>query len=186
MNPWVHPDQADRTVSSRLGKGRLLAIGLTVLVAAAVIGHFGIRRPRIQVTRDASGIYLTNTGASIAEVVRVDAFWYWKSKVGYLVDMPDIAQEVPPQDGQADAQKLAMPDIPRPTEICGNLAPCFMRMVVHYRRPHIPIFRYRLNAYFRFDDEDMVWRLIERMPARYRSMGNMGRGDVEMIEGWQQ
>jgi len=182
---WVGHGEAGHTASKRLGKGRLLFIGLTVLVVVAVLGYFGMRRPRLQVSANTSGIHLTNEGASVAEVFRVDTFWYWESKVGYLTDMPDVVEQVPPANEHADSQGTVIPDIPSPTAVCGELAPCFMRMVIHYDAPHIPIFRYRAIAYFRFDQFGQEWRVVDNMPARYRSLGNLGRGDVEMINAWQ-
>ena len=158
---------------------RYYVIGSVLVIVLAIALYFGIRRPHIVTIRDEYGIEIRNRGDLRAYIFRVEIFWYWESQVGFLTDIPPVRQYVPPT-GQR--RQLDIPDIPAPDRVLGGRPTCFMRIVIHYQIPGVPLFRYRTVAYFEYDRKAKTWSMIDTMPARYRSLGNMGRGDVEMIK----
>ena len=157
---------------------RFLWIALVLAAILAVAVFFGIRRPHIIATADGDGIYVKNVGETAGRISRVNLFWYWESQVGYIVDLPPVSQTVPPgRDSQ-----LPIAPLPGPGSVVEGTGPFFMRMVVHYQMPGIPVFRYRSVLYFRHDPRDQKWVVVAEIPAKYRSLGSMGRGNVEMIK----
>ncbi len=152
-----------------------------VLVLGAILStavFFGVRRPHIIATGDENGIYVKNVGETTGRIFRVDLFWYWESQVGYIVDLPPVSQTVPP----GRTSQLPIPPLPGPGSIVEGTGPFFMRMVVHYQMPGIPVFRYRSVLYFRQPPRNQNWVVVDEIPAKYRSLGSMGRGNVEMIK----
>ena len=167
----------------RLKKPHYIMAGLILVILLGIAVYFGIHRPRVVPVPDGAGIRVANEGRLSARIFRVDTFWYWESQVGFIADFPPVNQLVPPAQG---AERLDIPEIPAPdrvlTRVLTDGGPYFMKIVIRYEIPHIVIFRYRTNIYFRYDRENQKWLMIDTIPARYRSLGNLGRGDVEIIE----
>jgi|GEM_PF-2150153 len=179
MSNMDYANSHRRNKVGRFKKPRYVVAGLVLVVLVGIAVYFGIRRPQIVPVPGGPGVRIANEGRMDARIFRVDMFWYWGSEVGFITDIPPVTQHVKPT---GNAERLDIPKIPAPDRMLGSGRSHFMKIAIRYQIPGIPIFRYRTIAYFRYDREKRRWLLIDTIPTRYRSLGNLGRGDVKMIE----
>jgi hypothetical protein len=153
--------------------------GCILLVVLVGLGYFWVVRPVIVMDTDLPGIYVKNKGGIDALIYRVDGFWYWAGQVALLANMPGIHQRVRPA---AASVRLRIPDIPIHSEQAAQKNGCYMKLVVRYRIPGIPIFRYTTLFYFKYDPSRKIWAVTESIPAKHRSLGNLAIGNIDKIE----
>lgn len=160
-------------------KKKRRVLSLILILVLAPLGYVTYFRPVIVMAPSRPGIYVKNDGRSDGLIHRVDAFWYWSGKVALVSDLPGISQQLAP--GEAPV-RLQIPDLPGPVEKADPRGPWYMKLVVRYRIPGIPVFRYNALLYYRFDRKHGEWTPIESIPPKYRALGKMGMGDVGSIE----
>ena len=174
-------DEADylKERPQSLSRRHAIVGGCILLLALVVFGYFAVARPVVVVVHGRTGISVKNTGRMDAFIYRVDGFWYWAGQVAFLSNMPAVLQQV--ESGAAPV-RLQIPDIPGPEGEVAQQGPWYMKLVVRYRIPGIPIFRYRTLSYFEFDPARQAWAPTEDIPAKHRALGKLGIGDVGKIE----
>ncbi len=153
--------------------------GCVLAVFLGALGYFAISRPRIAMGPDQQGIYVVNRGDMNGLISRVDGFWYWAGQVGFLVNMPDIRQEVRSGDKPV---RLEIPQVPSPVGVVVHREPCYMKLIICYHIPGIPVFKYKVDFYFKYDLKQDLWISRKSIPAGFRALGSMGIGNVEQIE----
>lgn len=162
-----------------LSQNRVILGGCILLVFLVGLAYFGISRPIIVMDTDRAGIYVTNKGDMDALIHKVDGFWYWAGQVAFLANMPGIHQRVRPA---AAPVRLQIPDIPIRSEQGTQKNACYMKLVVRYRIPGVPIFRYSTPLYFRYDPNRKKWAVTKSIPPEYRSLGKLATGNIGEIE----
>ena len=162
-----------------LGKIHWMLGGSVLLLFLALLGYFAIVRPVIVVVPGLPDIYVKNTGKTNALIYRVDGFWYWGGKVSLLGNLPAIRHLVEPGTGPV---RLQIPHIPGPGGEIAHEGPWYMKLIVRYGIPGIPVFRYTTTLYFEFDLARKTWTSVDAIPPKYRALGNVGMGNVGKIE----
>ena len=162
-----------------VSKGWMILGGCILLIILILLGYSAVFRPVIDIAPGRPGIYVKNNGRMDALIYRVDGFWFWAGEVALLDNLPAIHQSVEP--GTAPV-RLQVPDIPSPVEKLGQEGPWYMKLAVRYGIPGIPVFRYATLLYFRYDRDRQTWTATKTIPPRYRALGNLGIGNVGMIE----
>jgi len=156
--------------------------GLVLLVVLVVLGNLAVLRPVILMDTDQAGIHVKNAGSMDALIHRVDGFWYWASRLALLANMPSVHQRV---GSGAGPVRLQIPEIPTPDEQMVQQFiqqdPFYMKLVVRYRIPGIPMFRYTTPLYFKYDPTLKIWVATKSIPAKYRSLGSFAVGNIEEI-----
>jgi len=153
--------------------------GCVLVVVVLLLGYSAAQRPVVVVVPGPPGISVKNTGSLEALIYRVDGFWFWGGKVAMLSNMPSIHQQVEPR---TDPVRLQIPPIHGPDGDVAREGPWYMRLVVHYGMPHIPVFRYTTVLHFEFDSTHQRWTSVEVIPPKYRALGSLGLGNVGKIE----
>lgn len=164
---------------NKLNQNRVILGSCILLVVLVGLGYFWVYRPVIVMDTELAGIYVKNKGGIDALIYKVDGFWYWAGKVAFLANIPSIHQRVRPE---AASVRLRIPDIPIHSEQATNKSACYMKLVVRYRIPGIPIFRYITPLYFKYDPNRKLWAVTETIPPQHRSLGNIAIGKVGKIE----
>ena len=159
-------------------KGAIGGGGILLLVLV-ILGYFRISRPVIIIVPDCAGIHVRNQGAMNAVIYKVDTFWYWAGQVALLGNMPEIHQRV---ESEATPVRLQVPDIPGPAGGIQQREHCYMKLAVRYRIPGVPVFRYTTLLYFKYDPDRESWISTKSIPAKYRSLGSLGVGNVGKLE----
>ncbi|OEU45708.1 MAG: hypothetical protein BBJ60_05880 [Desulfobacterales bacterium S7086C20] len=162
----------------RLDRKQIFLAGCVLAVFLGALGYFGVSRPRIAMVSDKQGIYIVNRGDMNGLISRVEGFWYWAGQVGFLANMPDIRQEVRPGDKPV---RLEIPRVPSPVGVVVHQKPCYMKLIICYHIPGIPVFKYKVNFYFKYDFNQDSWISSKNIPAEFRAFGSMGRGNVKRI-----
>lgn len=162
-----------------LSKRQAILGGGVLLLVLIFFGYFAVARPVIVRVPDLPGISVNNKGGMNALIYRVDGFWFWAGQVAFLSNLPAICQQV--ETGAAPVG-LQVPDIPAPTGKIAQQGPWYMKLAVRYRIPGIPIFRYTTLLFFKFDPKRETWAGTKTIPPKYRSLGNLGMGNVGKIE----
>ncbi len=163
----------------KLGRKQLFLIGCLLAVLLGILGYFGVSRPQIAMVSNKPDIYVVNRGDMNGLICRVDGFWYWAGRVGFLANMPDIRQEIISGD---EPSRLKIPQVPSPVGVVVHNKPCYMKLIIRYQIPGIPIFKYKVNFYFKYDLKKDLWISSKNIPAGFRAFGSLGRGNVERIE----
>jgi len=163
----------------RLGKKYWILAGALLLLVLVLLAYSGAQRPVLVVAPGLPGISVKNTGPLDALIYRVDGFWFWGGKVAMLSNMPSIHQEVEPR---TDPVRLQIPLIHGPQGEMAREGPWYMRLVVHYGIPRIPVLRYTAVLHFEFDSPHQRWTSVEAIPPKYRALGSLGLGNVGKIE----
>jgi len=163
----------------RLGKRHWILGGSVLLLLLVLFGYFAVVRPVILMVPGLPDISVKNTGRTNALIYRVDGFWYWGGKVSLLGNLPAIRHQVVPGTGPV---RLQIPHIPGPEGEIAHEGPWYMKLVVRYGIPNVPIFRYTTTLYFEFDLAREAWTSVEAIPPKYRAPGSLGRGNVGKIE----
>jgi hypothetical protein len=154
---------------------RVAFAGVILLSVLVVLVYSGLFRPLIVIGPGSSGLQVKNDGDMDALIYNVDGFWYWGGQVAVLANLPDIHQRVLPG---AEPVRLQVPDIPTPEQKTVKKHPWYMKLVVSYRIPGIPIFRYKTPLYFKYDPNGQLWAATKGIPAKYRSLGKLAMGNV--------
>jgi hypothetical protein len=162
-----------------VNRNRAILGGCILLVLLAGLGSFRVFRPVIVMDTDKAGIYVRNRGDMDALIYRVDGLWYWAGQVALLANIPSIRQRVRPA---ATSVRLQIPDIPIRSEQAIQKNACYMKLLVRYRIPGIPIFRYTTPLYFKCHPNRKTWDAVKHIPAKHRSLGNLAVGNVGKIE----
>jgi hypothetical protein len=163
----------------RFTKRQMIVGGSILLLVLTFLGFFAVFRPVIIVVPMRRSIDVKNQGGMTALIHRVDGFWYWGGQVALLDNMPSIHQRL---EATKIPVRLQIPDIPGPSEKMTRGAPCYMKLIVRYIIPGIPIFRYTAVSYFEWDSSRQLWAQRRTIPPRYRSLGNLGMGNVGRIQ----
>jgi hypothetical protein len=148
-----------------------------LFLVLALLGYSAIQRPVIVLVPGGEGISVRNTGSSTALIYRVDGFWYWGGEIAMLSNLPSIRQRV---ESKGDPVRLKIPAIPGPERSMAQAL--YMRLVLRYGMPHIPIFRYMTTLHFEFDFSRRTWLFVEAIPPKYRALGDLGLGNVGSVE----
>jgi hypothetical protein len=152
--------------------------GFFLVVVTISLSVLAFLKPVIAMTPDRPGIHVKNTGRLGASIHRVDGFWYWAGHVAMLANIPPIRQVV--DEGAAPA-RLQIPKMPAPGGYGIHEGPCYMKLVIRYTIPGIPVFRFTVPVYFRFDEKQQEWMPVGRIPAKHRALGNLSAGNVEKL-----
>ena len=158
---------------------RILLGAAVLLIVLGGLAYAASLRPIVVLDSHQGGVYVINDGATDALVNRVDGFWYYGGKVAMLANIPAIRQRI--EAGQ-NRVKLDIPKIPPPHEQGLQFSPCFMKLVVRYGMPGIPIFRYAESLHFRYDSGQEAWAYVKSIPPKYRSLGKLAMGNVGKIK----
>ncbi|MDY6952203.1 MAG: hypothetical protein SWE60_11870 [Thermodesulfobacteriota bacterium] len=150
-----------------------------MLLVLVLLGYSAVQRPVIVMASGPTGMSVQNTGSSDALIYRVDGFWFWGGKVAMLRRIPSINQQVEPG---MDPVRLQIPPIPGPQEEMGREGPWYMRLVIHYGIPHLPVLRYTTLLHFEFDATGQKWASVEAIPPKHRALGSLGLGNVGKID----
>ena len=164
---------------SRLNKKWAIIGGFALFLILVGLGSLAVIRPVIVMDTNRSGIHIKNTGGMDALIYRVDGFWYWAGQVAFLANMPGIHQRVGPGVGSV---RLQIPDIPSPDEQAAQQIPVYMKLVVRYGMPGIPVFRYRRLLYFEYNPRLKTWATTQSIPPKYRALGGLTTGNVGQIK----
>ena len=162
-----------------LSKRRWIVGSLILTAVLVVLGYFAAVRPQIVMAPHLPGISVENRGGKDALIYRVDGFWYWAGQVAFLNNMPAVRQQV---KSGAVPVRLRIPDIPVPGRESALEGPWYMKLVIRYKMAHNPIFRFTTQVYFKLDPKGRQWTLTDTIPAKYRSLGKLGMGDVGKID----
>ena len=153
--------------------------GALLFLVLVLLAYSGTQRPVIVVAPGFPYISVRNTGSLDALIYRVDGFWFWGGKVAMIANIPSIHQQVQPR---MDPVRLQIPFIHGPQGEMAREGPWYMRLVVHYGMPRIPVLRYTTLLHFEFDSTDQIWTSVEAIPPKYRALGSLGLGNVGKIE----
>jgi hypothetical protein len=153
--------------------------GLIFLVATICLSVLGFVKPVVTMARGQPGIHLKNEGRLGARIHRVDGFWYWGGQVAMLRNIPPIQQTV--QKGTLPV-RLQIPDIPSPDGYGIQQEACYMKLIIRYTIPGIPIFRFTAPLYFRFDEKQHEWISTDSIPPQHRALGNLAVGNVDRVD----
>jgi len=159
-------------------KQKILVIGI-LLLFFIVAGYFLALRPKIVTDTIGPGIYIKNTGDIDALIWRVDGFWYWGGQVAMLANIPEIKQLVEPG---ARSARLKIPDIPVPDEKLIQKNACYMKLILRYGIPNIPVFRFKTLLYFEYNPHRKTWEPRESIPVKFKSLGNLSVGNIGQLE----
>jgi hypothetical protein len=162
-----------------LNKKWIVIGGLVVFLILVGLGSSAVLRPVVVLDTDETRVFVRNTGGVDALIHKVDGFWYWAGNVAFIANMPDVHQEVSPG---AHPVRLDIPDIPIPEKHATQRQPFYMKLVVRYIIPGMPIFRYTEPLFFKYDSDLNGWATTENIPVKYRSLGSLTVGDVQPIE----
>ena len=164
-----------------LNRRWLIFGGCLLCLFLGFLGYFGIFRPFIVMTTltGQGGAYIKNSGHMDALIYRVDAFWYWGDKVAVLGNMPHIQQRLKRGDTPL---RLHLPVVPVHDLGISNKTPLYMKLVVRYTIPRIPVFRYTTLMYFKCDPDHKRWAPTKTIPPRYRALGQLTTGNVAEIK----
>ena len=162
-----------------LNKKRAILGGCILLLVLVVLGYFGFFRPVIVKVPCEPGIYIKNEGGMDALIYKIDGFWYRAGRVAVLANIPEIRQRVEPGGPPV---RLQVPDIPVPEEKTTKKTACYMRLAVRYGIPGIPIFRYTVLMYFKYDPNRKIWAATKSIPVKFRSVGNLAVGNIGEIK----
>jgi hypothetical protein len=163
----------------RFSKRQAIVGGCVLLLVLTLLGFFAVVRPVIVMEPEGPSVDVKNEGGMTALIYKVDGFWYWGGQVAFLGNMPSIHQRV---EATATPVRLQVPDIPAPSGKIAQGVPCYMKLVVRYGIPGIPIFRYTAVSHFEFDPCRQMWVQRKSIPPEYRSLGNLAMGNVGRIE----
>ena len=152
--------------------------GLVLVVVTISLSVLAFLKPVITMTPDHPGIHVKNAGRLGASIHRVDGFWYWAGHVALLVNIPPIQQVV--HKGAAPA-RLQIPDMPAPDDYGIHQGVCYMKLVIRYTIPGVPIFRFTAPVYFKFHEEQQEWIPTGRIPAKHRALGNLPVGNIDKL-----
>ena len=114
-----------------------------------------------------------------AVIFRVDGFWYWGGQVAMLANMPHIRQRVSKLGAPV---RLQIPNMPLPPEYGIREKNCFMKLVIRYSIPGIPVFRFATRLYFEHDEKQKIWAATKQIPPKHRALGSLTIGNVGKIE----
>jgi len=162
-----------------LGKKYWILGGSLLLLVLVLLGYSAAQRPIIVMVPGIKDISVKNIGSLDALIYRIDGFWFWNGKVAMLKNIPSIHQRVA---SGMDPVRLKIPPIPGPEGDMIREGPWYMRLVVHYGMPGIPVLRYTTLLHFEFNSTRKAWALVEAIPAKYRALGSLGLGNVGKIE----
>jgi hypothetical protein len=119
-----------------------------------------------------------NEGKLDGLINRVDGFLFWKDQIAYIGNMPEVQQTV---HKGTTPEVLQIGEMP-PVDVLGERSErYYLKLVVRYQIPGIPVFRYTSLLYLEYDQARHCWEQAETIPGRYRSFGRVGTGDVNVI-----
>lgn len=158
---------------------KVLLGGSLALVLLAGLGYFYIVRPSLVLAPAGAEVFVKNTGKTQATVYQVEAFWYFDNQVFLLRGLPEIQKKIP---GRSEPTRLGLAPFPSPIGAMGEQGPCFMKVVVFYYRPGLPLLRYRALFHFEYDWRHDEWIPVEEIPPKFRALGNVAVGDIGRID----
>ena len=153
------------------------SLSISVLVAAT-LAYFKVVRPDVDFIFRSPQVFVVNKGKLDALINRVDGFLFWKGQIAFIGNMPGIRQRVSPDLEPEALQIGAIPPVEPFEEISG---PCYLKLAVQYHIPGIPFFRYTSLLYLENSPARLSWHQVDNIPAKYRSLGRAGIGDVDIV-----
>jgi len=153
--------------------------GLVLVVGTICLSVLAFLKPVITMDPDHPGIHVTNEGRLEASIHRVDGFWYGAGQVAMLANIPPIQQVVHKEAGSV---RLQIPDMPSPDGYGIHQGACYMKLVIRYTIPGVPIFRFTTPLYFIFDEKQQEWISTGSIPPEHRALGNLAVGNVDKVD----
>ena len=169
------------STGKRSGRNRTWAVlaTCTLLLILAGLGYLAVYRPVIVMDSDHERVQVRNSGGTVALIYRVDGFWYWGGQVALVSNMPGIHQRIASGAGPVT---LEIPKMPPPDERIAQQGPFYMKLVLRYGIPGIPIFRFTTPLYFHYDAVGKTWKAEDHIPPEYRALGNVPIGNIDFVE----
>jgi hypothetical protein len=153
---------------------------LSVLIPVAVmLAYCKVVRPNVDLIYSPPEIYAVNKGKADAFISRIDGFLFWKGQIAYIGNMPEVRQMI---SKGAVPEGLTIEGIPSIEPLGAMSEPYYLKLAVRYQMPGFPVFRYTSLLYLEFSPARFSWKQVKSIPAKYRSLGNLGVGKVNVIQ----